>query len=173
MNKTLRKIIISVMLVLLLFTVAFLVLVYCHSEYEQYKKLHGGDLVMRDQSNQDFIMYMTFIYPALLYAFLGNRYLRIVKKIPYKTVKEKIIIVIYTLLFFMVGEFITYIPVNIFLQIIYLLYCRVMNLEIFGFTTATGSLWGIFSCAVAVFSYQILLEKHLQSIEKDATTVGK
>ncbi len=164
MKKTVSKIIISIILLILLFTVAFAVLVYCYSDYSQYEKQHGFDIVMRIQSNSDFIAYMAFVYPACLYAFLGNRYLRVLKKIPNKTIKEKLKTVIFTTLFFIVGEFVTWIPVNFILNIIYWLYCRILNIEIFGFTNATASMLGIFSSAVAILTYQILLEKHLQLI---------
>ncbi|MDE5994347.1 MAG: hypothetical protein K2G60_02410 [Oscillospiraceae bacterium] len=168
MKKTASKIIISIIFLLLLFTVAFAVLVYCYSEYEQYEKLRGFDITMRIQSNRDFIVYMAFIYPACLYAFLGNRYLRIAKKIPNKTVKEKFKTALYTVLFFIAGEIITGIPINFILQIIYWIYCRILNIEIYGFTNATASLLGIFSSAVAIIVYQSLLERHLQLAEKDS-----
>lgn len=168
MKKTITKMMKNTLLLLLLFSVMFAVLVYCYFEYEQIEKNQLSNIgVIKQllQSNKDFLVYVTYIYPACLYSFLGNRYLRIIKMKPYKTVYEKINMAFYTLLFFIAGELITAIPVNLIMELIYSLYCHIFNLEIFGFTTATAPFVGIFSSAVAICAYQNVIEKHLSSIK--------
>lgn len=55
---------------------------------------------------------------------------------------------------------------TVFVLAIYLLYCAVWNTDTFGFTIVTSSFLDVISSAVAICTYQILLEKHLKSVEQ-------
>lgn len=121
------------------------------------------------------ILAYSIYFSACLYAYLGYRYFKYVKKSEY----DKKTFAAISVGFFVLGGFSTYIVSNLISQILTLVFAYIFSIDIYVTSQNNDQtihftyLMGAISCVIAVAVYHIAAERKLGFNKKDKKNVNK
>lgn len=132
-----------------------------------YFKLRASDRNLSFNGLINFCNVLVYYLPACLYAYLGNKYLKSVKRISTESFLDKFKMVIYTCLFFIAGIVITFVPFKFVSQLLQAMFCFIFGFREWTINDFSDPFFYIFACvmssSVSIVIYQAVVEKHIVS----------